>query len=117
MSQLVRTRIESSDLTMDPSTPLNFTSIATQTEGYSVTDLEDLVSRAIHQAVIRSTNPDDAVDVGVSMFPFVFDLIGGSQLVACTDDNNAGRLRHCPSRLHTSVSERCQTAKVRGSMG
>ncbi|KAH8109796.1 AAA-domain-containing protein [Phellopilus nigrolimitatus] len=33
---------------------LNFTSLATQTEGYLPTDLKDLVSRAVHEAVIRS---------------------------------------------------------------
>lgn len=65
MSQLVHMYIESSDLTLDSSTPLNFTALATQTEGYSVTDLKDLVSRAIHRAVIRSTNLDDNTEVRV----------------------------------------------------
>jgi peroxin-1 len=36
----------------DANSPLNF---ATQTEGYSATDLKDLVARAIHQAAITST--------------------------------------------------------------
>lgn len=32
---------------------LNFSSLAAQTEGYSAADLNDLVSRAFHQAAIR----------------------------------------------------------------
>ena len=31
------------------------TALATQTEGYSVTDLKDLVARAVHRAAIRSS--------------------------------------------------------------
>ncbi|KAK7473010.1 Peroxisome biosynthesis protein pex1 [Stygiomarasmius scandens] len=43
----------SKDLRQDPDAPLNFTYLATQTEGYSATDLQDLVSRAIHQLSMR----------------------------------------------------------------
>lgn len=50
-----------SDLSQDPTQPLNYVSLATQTEGYSATDLRDLVGRAVHQAAIRtlggSSNP------------------------------------------------------------
>lgn len=42
-----------SDLSLDPTQPLNYVALATQTEGYSATDLRDLVSRAVHQAAIR----------------------------------------------------------------
>ncbi|TFK23693.1 peroxisome biogenesis factor 1 [Coprinopsis marcescibilis] len=35
---------------------LNFTALATQTEGYSASDLQDLVARAIHQVAIRMTS-------------------------------------------------------------
>lgn len=37
----------------DPAAPLNYTYIATQTEGYSATDLQDLVARAVHQSAIK----------------------------------------------------------------
>jgi hypothetical protein len=35
--------------------------LATETEGYSATDLQDLVARAVHQAVVRSSGKDDKV--------------------------------------------------------
>ena len=41
--------------------PLNFAALATQTEGYSATDLQDLAARAVHQAAIRSTKNDREV--------------------------------------------------------
>ena len=37
----------------DPDQPLNYSALATLTEGYCVTDLKDLVARAVHQAIIR----------------------------------------------------------------
>ena len=39
----------------DTEAPINFTYLATQTEGYSATDLQDLVSRAVHQVVMKMT--------------------------------------------------------------
>lgn len=55
MSQIVQARLASaSGLKEDPEKPLNFMSLATQTEGYSATDLKDLVTRALHQAAIRA---------------------------------------------------------------
>jgi hypothetical protein len=36
--------------------PLNYISLATQTEGYSATDLQDLVKRALHVAMIRAAD-------------------------------------------------------------
>jgi peroxin-1 len=35
--------------------------LATETEGYSATDLQDLVARAVHQAVVRSSGDNDKV--------------------------------------------------------
>jgi peroxin-1 len=43
------------DIKQDANSPLNFAVLATQTEGYSATDLKDLVARAVHQAAITST--------------------------------------------------------------
>ena len=51
----MKEHMDSSDITQDPSAPLNYTALATQTEGYSVTDLKDLVARAVHRAAIRSS--------------------------------------------------------------
>jgi peroxin-1 len=42
------------NLSEESSSPLNYTALATQTEGYSAIDLQDLVARAVHQASIRS---------------------------------------------------------------
>ncbi|KAG6852304.1 hypothetical protein C0991_001086 [Blastosporella zonata] len=42
------------DIHIDEEQPLNYTALATQTEGYSVTDLQDLVGRAVHQVAIRA---------------------------------------------------------------
>ena len=50
--------MDTSDIVQDPSAPLNYTALATQTEGYSVTDLKDLVARAVHRAAIRSSQLD-----------------------------------------------------------
>ena len=36
--------------------PLNYAFLATQTEGYSTTDLQDLVSRALHQLAMRTSS-------------------------------------------------------------
>ncbi|THG97215.1 hypothetical protein EW026_g4735 [Hermanssonia centrifuga] len=53
LANIAQTHIDASDLTQDPSSPLNFTALATQTEGFSATDLKDLVARAVHRAAIR----------------------------------------------------------------
>ncbi|KAI0740416.1 AAA-domain-containing protein [Earliella scabrosa] len=55
LAHLVKEHMNSSDITQDPSAPLNYTALATLTEGYSVTDLTDLVARAVHRAAIRSS--------------------------------------------------------------
>ncbi|KAK2467867.1 hypothetical protein APHAL10511_000162 [Amanita phalloides] len=41
------------DIKEDPNSPLNFTALAVQTEGYTAVDLLDLVARAFHQSAIR----------------------------------------------------------------
>ncbi|KAK0454604.1 P-loop containing nucleoside triphosphate hydrolase protein [Armillaria borealis] len=54
LSQIVKNRLElAEDMREDPAAPLNYTYIATQTEGYSATDLQDLVARAVHQSAIK----------------------------------------------------------------
>ncbi|KAJ7497026.1 P-loop containing nucleoside triphosphate hydrolase protein [Mycena latifolia] len=44
------------DMKVDPALPLNYAALATQTEGYSATDLQDLVARAVHQVAVRSSD-------------------------------------------------------------
>ncbi|PIL32676.1 transporter [Ganoderma sinense ZZ0214-1] len=55
LAHLVKEHMNASDITQDPTAPLNYTALATQTEGYSVTDLKDLVARAVHRTAIRSS--------------------------------------------------------------
>jgi peroxin-1 len=62
LAQVVRRRLEAArNLEVDIQEPLNFVALATETEGYSATDLQDLVARAVHQAVIRSSGDSDKV--------------------------------------------------------
>lgn len=68
----MQSHLETSDIMQDPSTPLNYTALATQTEGYSVTDLKDLVVRAVHRGAIRSAQQQDAQRVCLCYIaPFV----------------------------------------------
>ncbi|KLO10316.1 AAA-domain-containing protein [Schizopora paradoxa] len=54
LSQAVCDRLRSAQgLDNYPTTNINFTTLATQTEGYSPTDLKDLTSVAFHQATMR----------------------------------------------------------------
>jgi hypothetical protein len=63
LSRIVQNTLETAkDITIDSETKLNFTALATQTEGYSALDLQDLVARAIHQVAIRAaSNNSDSV--------------------------------------------------------
>ncbi|KAJ3508041.1 hypothetical protein NLJ89_g5972 [Agrocybe chaxingu] len=55
LSRLVQDRLEvAKDISQDEESPINFTQLSTQTEGYSATDLKDLVARAIHQVAMRA---------------------------------------------------------------
>ncbi|CAE7230329.1 unnamed protein product [Rhizoctonia solani] len=58
ISRIVNRRLATSDLSSDPAKPLNFVALATDTEGYSATDLQDLVGRAVHAAAVRSAAND-----------------------------------------------------------
>ncbi|KAF5351610.1 hypothetical protein D9756_007497 [Leucocoprinus leucothites] len=54
LSRIVQKTLEiATDITVDSQTSLNFTALATQTEGFSALDLQDLVARAIHQVAMR----------------------------------------------------------------
>ncbi|KAF8893894.1 P-loop containing nucleoside triphosphate hydrolase protein [Infundibulicybe gibba] len=54
MSRQTEALLLDGGIARDPDSPLNFTALATQTEGYSATDLKDFVARAIHQVASRS---------------------------------------------------------------
>ncbi|KAL5638488.1 hypothetical protein ACGC1H_005240 [Rhizoctonia solani] len=58
ISRIVNRRLATSDLSSDLERPLNFVALATDTEGYSATDLQDLVGRAVHAAAVRSATND-----------------------------------------------------------
>ncbi|TFK74567.1 AAA-domain-containing protein [Pluteus cervinus] len=56
LQKIVNQRLESSkDIQQDPQNAINFAAIATNTEGYSALDLQDLISRAMHQVAMRQT--------------------------------------------------------------
>ncbi|KAJ3813169.1 P-loop containing nucleoside triphosphate hydrolase protein [Lentinula aff. lateritia] len=54
LSKIIHDRlVAANDLTQSSEAPINFTYLATQTEGYSATDLQDLASRTVHQVTMR----------------------------------------------------------------
>ncbi|KAJ7835704.1 P-loop containing nucleoside triphosphate hydrolase protein [Mycena leptocephala] len=57
LARIVHERLSvARDMQVDPESPLNYAVLATQTEGYSATDLQDLVARAVHQIAVRSAD-------------------------------------------------------------
>ncbi|KAH9485161.1 Peroxisome biosynthesis protein PAS1 [Psilocybe cubensis] len=55
LSRLVHDRLQmATDIHQDPDMNINYTELSTQTEGFSATDLKDLVARAIHQVAMRA---------------------------------------------------------------
>ncbi|KAH9939712.1 AAA-domain-containing protein [Epithele typhae] len=74
LAHLVQAHIDTSDITQDPVHPLNFTALATQTEGYSVTDLKDLVARAVHRAAIRSMHATLPEQLHTTLTPADFSI-------------------------------------------
>jgi peroxin-1 len=67
---MIKGRLEAAqDIRQDPESPLNYTALATQTEGYSAMDLKDLIGRAVHQVAMRATNGVEPVpNVAVAYF-------------------------------------------------
>ncbi|KIK68962.1 hypothetical protein GYMLUDRAFT_80351 [Collybiopsis luxurians FD-317 M1] len=69
LSQIVRDRLNGANgLTQSVESPINFTYLATQTEGYCATDLQDLTSRAIHQVSMRMANENKAPVLSMADF-------------------------------------------------
>ncbi|KAJ7782814.1 P-loop containing nucleoside triphosphate hydrolase protein [Mycena metata] len=57
LARIVQERLAiARDMQVDTDSPLNYAALATQTEGYSATDLQDLVARAVHQVAVRSSD-------------------------------------------------------------
>ncbi|KAJ6603141.1 P-loop containing nucleoside triphosphate hydrolase protein [Mycena sp. CBHHK59/15] len=57
LARIVQERLKvARDMQLDSESPLNYAALATQTEGYSATDLQDLVARAVHQVAVRSSD-------------------------------------------------------------
>ncbi|KAF8531614.1 P-loop containing nucleoside triphosphate hydrolase protein [Gautieria morchelliformis] len=61
LAGIVESKLSSSGLRVEAEHPLNYVSLATQTEGYLATDLHDLVSRAAHQATSRAAKAQSVV--------------------------------------------------------
>ncbi len=64
---IVKSHLDASDLIEDPDSPLNYTAIAMDTEGYAATDIKDLVARAVHQTAIRAAQREDEDGFQVSV--------------------------------------------------
>ncbi|KAF6760183.1 peroxisome biogenesis factor 1 [Ephemerocybe angulata] len=68
LSRIVKDRLQVTG-EIQQSDNLNFSGLAMQTEGYSASDLQDLVSRAMHQVAIRLTNdPNSAGELSYEDF-------------------------------------------------
>jgi peroxin-1 len=64
LAQAVQRRLEAArNLEVETDQALNLVALATEAEGYSATDLQDLVARAVHQAVVRSSGDSDKVKI------------------------------------------------------
>ena len=104
--------MDASDITQDPTAPLNYTALATQTEGYSATDLKDLVARAVHRAAIRSFElqlgrNEESQRVRLS-FPYPCDRTAGQANIERprTDNAHAGGLLYGSGRLRAALAAR-----------
>ncbi|KAJ6495661.1 P-loop containing nucleoside triphosphate hydrolase protein [Mycena vitilis] len=69
LARIVQERLTvATDMQVDPGSPLNYAALATQTEGYSATDLQDLVARAVHQVAVRSSDGSKSPLLGSTDF-------------------------------------------------
>ncbi|KAF8629161.1 hypothetical protein AX17_005746 [Amanita inopinata Kibby_2008] len=77
LTKVVQERLRTAqDIQEDPEMPLNFTTLAIRTEGYSALDLRDLVARAFHQVAIRLASGSEsayltAADFATAQVDFV----------------------------------------------
>ncbi|KAL0956260.1 hypothetical protein HGRIS_002414 [Hohenbuehelia grisea] len=69
LSQITHDRfLDAPHLQPDTQHSLNFTALATLTEGYSATDLQDLTARAVHQHLMRSNAVSTVAGLAVEDF-------------------------------------------------
>lgn len=111
LEHLVKHRLETtSGLEESTGEQLNFTTLATQTEGYLPTDLNDLVSRAIHEAVIRAGKENTTRPASVSLLNLsILDYAHWMLYEGCA---SASRFREGANWLHSSFITERQTTKV-----
>ncbi|KAI0060488.1 AAA-domain-containing protein [Artomyces pyxidatus] len=77
LAQVVQRRLNTADnLVFDANAPLNFVALATETEGYSATDLQDLVARAVHEAAVRSSKQGTVKQITMTMEDFKSAHVG-----------------------------------------
>ena len=112
LAQVVQRRLEAArNLEVDTQQPLNFVALATETDGYSATDLQDLVARAVHQAVVRSSGDNDKVNFSKScLWRWGIEMIW-------LGFSDCRRLQGCSSRLCASFVEGCSVAKIHDGVG
>lgn len=88
---------------------MNYTFLATQTEGYSATDLQDLVSRAFHQLAIRASGDMSQVRIFQDNGPFV-TLIFPFQEVLTVADFAAAQVDFIPLSLRDVNLQKSEVA-------
>lgn len=97
MAQIVRDRLEiAQDISQDSESPLNYTALATQTEGYSAMDLQDLVARAIHQVAMRSADTNKPVCSSSSSY---LKLLISMKVLLTSEDFVAAQVDFVPLSL------------------
>ncbi|KAG6837810.1 hypothetical protein H0H93_016178 [Arthromyces matolae] len=87
------------DIHLDSKSPLNYTDLATRTEGYSVIDLQDLVSRAVHEVAIRAASGIQPVYFTTSNARMYFHCITLLQAVLYSRDFVAAQIDFIPHSL------------------
>lgn len=110
----MKTHLDTSDLVEDSEHPLNFTALATQTEGYSATDLKDLVARAVHRAAMRvyERERDKDFQVGIAI-----TCEYECSRCRCPANTVSPRFRDRSNRLCTAFPPRRKAAEVRHCLG
>ena len=105
MSHLVQLRLQSAqNMVVDPTAPLNFAAFAAETGGYSATDLQDLVARAVHNATMRLSQDPQEEDAKVFLTWFSIRLEFNSMHIVVVFDS--GRFQGCSRRICPFVSKR-----------
>jgi len=111
MARLVKDSIEESgDISQNLDLPLNFTELSTQTEGYSATDLKDLVARAIHQVAMRASSGTKVIVGSFYLTVCATLIIFLKQLELTQADFAAAQVDFVPLSLRDVKLEKSDTA-------